>query len=1275
MTSPLRYPAPKNDDFFEQFCLDLLRAHFKLPGLQRYGRRGQRQHGIDIIDLISPPPRFAAQCKADDPNLVFTEDRLRKLVADALKAPHKLKNYVILSTGKTSTQLQNAVAEVNAVHAASGEFIVEFLGWDLIERLLDDHPTVVQEHLTPITNAHLAGIDEKLERLLSLAAEPANRVSGQDELEEQISLAKDEIERRDFPLAKARLGKLHTDRWNDLTPYQRFLVLANLGNIEAAKGAVDEAARLYFESVIHAPEHIKGRETEAHAYLLRGDYEKAYELATALRQEHPESWRAGMLRLYTAPPAVGFRDLLAELCDDDFTHKEVLQALASRAHSQRLYQEGEQYARRALEASDQEWPVALLLLAECISHPVLLGSGSRPVDAFSPSDAARLKEADELFERCVTSAIVRGESQIVAQALVERAGIAERIGNEDQARIQVEDAYRHAPNEPVARAAYAALLQRRNELDRAIQLVDGIVAETKDLAYHKQLAELLVQRGRENDLNRAIDLQKELVKQSAALTPHFRYSLLCETLALMAGASRIAEGEDLIVSVPKDSLSPAAATAIRGRLHWHRGEEDAAKRLLEQAEGLLTEQSIDTEVEIVAVTLTTFGEYRRALALWKRIAKVGNSLAIRQTLACAQRLGESADILATCRMVRESGIDDRNALQLEADLLQDDDLEGAIAVVQDYLSRHRDDAEVRLRLTHIGLEHGRAEIIQDKSVPLPDPVTVTPYVARAVTYYLKCAGRGDEALRYGYEVLHRHFDDVDAHRAYMVLFVPLRPQIAISQPTIAGPGTAVEYAEEGVAGTTWHVIEETNLADLRLNEFSPSHPISKALTGKVVGDRVELTPARVSPRPAEIRQILNKYVYRMQRCSEELQIRFPDADELQVMHLPKAADGTPDLTGFLATIENQLQGKNQALAAYSTQTLPLHFVGVLLKATCFEAVFYLANDPASIIRCAPGDARERQASAKALEEAQEVVLDLSAIATLVLTERTDFVTKLDRPIILSQGCAEELDRLSGRLSDGSSRAGGRFAWHDNRVIMLEVTEEAALERERLLADAFAGIRAVATVEPCRELAEMSQEKKDPLIQIFGRHATQSILLAKKPGRILWTDDFVQSSIAIKEYGGRAAWSELIAAHLEGKGRIDRITAVDFVTRLLGFRYETVAITPAVLVNAARTANWDREKSPFFDALNPLANVPLDSSLFATIGAIATEMERDLDAESRIKLIAMICRTFVKRPDGLRLLRLIRLAFQNAPSRRGNEWIPVIDTIIGEIYSATGRDVF
>ena len=487
---------------------------------------------------------------------------------------------------------------------------------------------------------------------------------------------------------------------------------------------------------------------------------------------------------------------------------------------------------------------------------------------------SRLAEADAIFQSCVDAAINREEFPLAAQALIERATIAERTENEELARIFVEDAYRYCPNDLQSRSAYATLLQRRNEVERAVPIVEKIVAETNNVAFIKQLSELLLQRNRNDDEVRAIDLQKGMIKSTEAFLPHFRYTLICETLALLSRTGRIAEGEELIRSVPPNTLTLAAEKAINARLDWHNGEEERAKSLLDEAVGLLTDQAIDTEIEMIAVTLATLGEYRKALGLWKKIAKVGNSLAMRQTLACAQRLGENAEILAICKIIRDSGAEDPYSLQVEADLLQDDDIEGAILVLKDYLSRHPNDLEVRLRLTHVGLEHGRAKLIQESTFPLPDPATVSPYVARAVTYFLKCTGRAAEALRYGYDVLHRHFDNHDAHRAFMVLFVPSAHQLNWSSPSSVAPGVAVEYAEDAVQGTSWHVIEDEVVPDQNFNEFAPSHPVSRVLIGKAVGDRFDLAPSSISPRPARITQILNKYVFRMQRCSEELQIRF-----------------------------------------------------------------------------------------------------------------------------------------------------------------------------------------------------------------------------------------------------------------------------------------------------------------------------------------------------------------------------------------------------------------
>ncbi len=277
-----------------------------------------------------------------------------------------------------------------------------------------------------------------------------------------------------------------------------------------------------------------------------------------------------------------------------------------------------------------------------------------------------------------------------------------------------------------------------------------------------------------------------------------------------------------------------------------------------------------------------------------------------------------------------------------------------------------------------------------------------------------------------------------------------------------------------------------------------------------------------------------------------------------------------------------------------------------------------------------------------------VLLDLSAIATLVLTEQTDFAAKLNRPIIISQGCSEELDRLCGRLWDGSPRASGRFAWHDNRLIMVDVPEEAVIERERLFSEALRSIRSIAVVEPCRELSVMPKSDKKPLIEIFGRHGAQSVLLARKPGRILWCDDFVQSSVLTSQYGGKCVWSEIVAAHLEGVGRLDRKTAAEFVTRLVGYRYIATGIPPVVFVQAARASNLDAKTPPFSFALEPILQMPLDQNLFATIGGIATEIEKEITDEAiRRQLIGTVIMQLLTRKDGLNLVALIHRAFASA----------------------------
>jgi type IV secretory pathway VirB9-like protein len=336
----------------------------------------------------------------------------------------------------------------------------------------------------------------------------------------------------------------------------------------------------------------------------------------------------------------------------------------------------------------------------------------------------------------------------------------------------------------------------------------------------------------------------------------------------------------------------------------------------------------------------------------------------------------------------------------------------------------------------------------------------------------------------------------------------------------------------------------------------------------------------------------------------------------------------------------------------------------ILGASSFEAVLHLANDPKSIVRCAPENQQQRVFAAMGLSAAAEIVLDLSAIATLFLCDAMNLLTKLNLPIIISQGCAEEIDRITGKTHDGSPRAGLRIGWQDEQMVGFEVTEQHHAERDQHFAKQLEKVRAIAVIEPCRELSAMAEETKKPLIAIFGRYGTQAILLAKKPGRVLWSDDFVQSSIAIKEYGVRVAWTELVVANLESKGLLSRKDAVAAVTTMLGYRYEVVTITPAIFVESARRASFDKSVSPFSHALVPFINLRITENIFAIIGGIASETIREVaDNKERAIVIRSLLETIAARRDGIRVLGLISRAFQGAQLPWRDEWAPIINDVM------------
>lgn len=145
-----KLPVPKSEDEFEDLCVDALRIRWKVEP-QRNGRRGQRQHGVDIFAEPTAGRFIAAQCKnmaSIDLVAVWHEVTL----ARGFLPP--LVDFVLVLSGPRDANLQR---DVRVHYTANPEpFGVGVLFWDDVLNHIAMDQNVVNKYWPAWTSAPTA---------------------------------------------------------------------------------------------------------------------------------------------------------------------------------------------------------------------------------------------------------------------------------------------------------------------------------------------------------------------------------------------------------------------------------------------------------------------------------------------------------------------------------------------------------------------------------------------------------------------------------------------------------------------------------------------------------------------------------------------------------------------------------------------------------------------------------------------------------------------------------------------------------------------------------------------------------------------------------------------------------------------------------------------------------------------------------------------------------------------------------------------------------------
>lgn len=160
------YNKPKNWQDFEVLCSHLWKEVFHCYDINRHGRQGQRQNGVDIYGYINnSSDLFGIQCKGkDDYNHVqITEQEIEEEINKVLQFAPKLSLFIFATTTKRDKSIQEYIRQKDQTIFASYGMHISIKFWDCIEELLEFHVSVRDWYEGSFSNFHDAEIKELLD--------------------------------------------------------------------------------------------------------------------------------------------------------------------------------------------------------------------------------------------------------------------------------------------------------------------------------------------------------------------------------------------------------------------------------------------------------------------------------------------------------------------------------------------------------------------------------------------------------------------------------------------------------------------------------------------------------------------------------------------------------------------------------------------------------------------------------------------------------------------------------------------------------------------------------------------------------------------------------------------------------------------------------------------------------------------------------------------------------------------------------------------------------
>lgn len=1035
------------------------------------------------------------------------------------------------------------------------------------------------------------------------------------------------------------LEKIKKRGWDRLTARERYRVVANLGNAKLAQQKPVEAGRKYIRTVEYQPLDEEARCYEALGYLFLGDFGRARELALRICGEHPGLGRAHMIRIRTEPDETPLDDVLESVATAVRSHPEVALALYERATTQNRLSDAEGFIR----ATDlDEWPALPLALGTVILQQELtrLRMSLKGPILTSPE---RLTQATMFLTQALEK--LAADDPETFKAYLNRGTCRRLLGNLSQAREDFRKACDLAPSDELASLALARTAYDENKVEEAIGILREYLQRHAAVESEILLAFLLLERNLPEDFNEAENRLVQVIRKLDELEVNNQKAEVIEVLTdIYFKTERGEEALDLVRGPSGQALTTAAQKAIEGSVLLRLKQREEALSAARAARRTLGDSQNASCVKRVAILLEKLEQYSEAFELWRGI--IPPEFIAPETLhllRCAKEASEASYIMDFCGKLRKNGHYDQHALGYEVEtLLMYSEYSRAREALLDYLKAKPDDKVVRLNLSAIAIQQDWNDLVETDPTRLPTVNELTKVeVGERVVDVLRFGPEPLYALDYAYALYRRFPDEAAANRALIIaLLLPGRQALEIPKPEIVAEGVAVCYKEIDNDEKLWLVIEDES-PSLTRHEYSASHGLVQSLLGKGVGDHFQFPGSRIRELKGTIIELRDKRVYRANELMEDWTTRFPDKFFLE--SIPVGETPTPEsYSEILKVVETTAEQGDKLDEMYSDGKIPVSTLAHLAKKSVFETVRYLALQKHLVIRCCGGSRSELQEAERQLDQAETVVMDPTAIATLVLLEEIQVIRQLPFRCMVTEGTLQEIRQVISE-TQLTPQTAGYLSARGGRLTMQEINQQAAAEYIQRLKLIIAELEEECEVLGGGDLAYLNVKQREQLLEYVGRASVEAYAAAYKRNALLWSDDRLLQGLASEVLPTARVWSQAVFVWGNQREVLERQRRSRATARLLTFGYVFTGLNALTVVDTCEVAHWDATEPHLSSVLQDFGNPSWDyPTAFKMTAESIMRIWREAPTEEHARAVtAVLLANLADRQDYPRIVKTIK----------------------------------